>query len=465
MSSWLPNIENAAGPRYRAIVEALEQAIQAKEVFPGQRLPTHRELAYQLGLSVQTVARAYAEAERRGLTTGEIGRGTFVQYAANDQGGYGFIGDRKQSDAIDFSNVMPVVSELHVQALKQAMAELATPSAMQRILESRPTQGTASHRQAGVAWLQRNGVNVDVENVIVTNGAAHGIWTAMASIVEPGDVVACEALVDTSINTNASILKLRLRGLPIDEQGIIPEGLEEAHKHEPIKLLCVTPCFSNPTVSLMGDERRAKIAEIARRHDIAIIEDDVFGPLIQNRPKPLWSFAPERTYYVTSFSKALTSCLRTGYLVGPAHRVPRLVSRLRATGWMANTWLAEVAASWLFDGTVDRLIDWQRRNLAMRHGLLMRTLGSFGVAAHPSAMHAWLTLPDQWRSRNFVEQARARGVLATPPDPFIVGREADPHAIRLALGDTVRDDQLFAQGLKRIAALLAEDPDPVGQHF
>ena len=461
---WIPEIKNTDGPRYQAIVDALEQAIQAKQVFPGQQLPTQRELAYQLGISVQTVARAYAEAERRGLTTGEIGRGTFVQFIATDQG-QGFIADRKQAGAIDLSNVLPVVSEQHVEALKLAIAELAGNSAMRRILEYRPTQGIAPHRQAGVTWLERNGVPVDVENVIVTNGAAHGIWTAMASIVEPGDVVATEALVDTSIITNAAILKLRLRGVPIDEQGIIPEALEEAHRRDPIKLLCVTPCYSNPTVSLMREERRSQIAEIARKHDMSIIEDDVFGPLIPNRPKPIWSFAPERTYYVTSFSKALTASLRTGYLVGPLRMVPRLVSRLRTTGWMANTWMAEIVAGWVYDGTADKLIDWQRRKLQARHKQLLKILGKFELSAQPYAMHAWLTLPEQWRSQNFVEQARAQGVLVTPPDPFIVGRSADPHAIRLALGDTNRDDQDLLQGLERIATLLAREPDMVSADY
>jgi DNA-binding transcriptional MocR family regulator len=464
VSIWIPEIKNTDVPRYRAIVDELEQAIQAKQVFPGQRLPTHRELAYQLGISVQTVARAYAEAERRGLTTGEIGRGTFVQFIATDQG-QGFIADRKQAGAIDLSNVLPIVSELHVKALKQAITELAGTAAMRRVLEYRPTQGTAPHRQAGVTWLERNGVPVDVENVIVTNGAAHGIWTAMASIVEPGDVVATEALVDTSIITNAAILKLRLRGVPIDEQGIIPEALEEAHRRDPIKLLCVTPCYSNPTVSLMGEERRSQIADVARRHDISIIEDDVFGPLIPNRPKPIWSFAPERTYYVTSFSKALAASLRTGYLVGPLRMVPRLVSRLRTTGWMANTWTAEIVAAWLYDGTADKLIDWQRRKLQARHKQLLKILGKFELSAQPYAMHAWLTLPEQWRSQRFVEQARTRGVLVTPPDPFIVGRAADPHAIRLALGDTNRDDQDFLQGLERIASLLTEEPEPSSSEY
>jgi len=459
MSIWIPDIKDTDGPRYQAIVDALKQAIQTRQVFPGQQLPTQRELAYQLGISAQTVARAYAEAERRGLTTGEIGRGTFVQFAASDQG-QGFIADRKQAGAIDFSNVLPVVSEQHVEALKLTIADLASRSAMQRVLEYRPTQGVAPHRQAGVSWLERNGVGVDAENVIVTNGAAHGIWTAMASIVEPGDVVATEALVDTSIITNASILKLRLRGVELDGEGIIPEALEEAHRRDPIKLLCLTPCYSNPTVSLMREERRSKIAEIARKHDMSIIEDDVFGPLIPNRPKPIWSFAPERTYYVTSFSKIIAASLRTGYLVGPSRMLPRLVSRLRTTGWMANTWTAEIVTSWLYNGTADKLIDWQRRKLQARHKQLLKVLGKFELSAQPYAMHAWLTLPDQWRSQPFVEQARTRGLLVTPADPFIVGRGADPHAIRLALGDTNRDDHDFLQGLKRVAALLQEEPDP-----
>src|SRR5262245_27995506 len=136
MSMWLPEIKDTEGPRYQAIVDALEEAIQSKQVFPGQQLPTQRELAYQLGISVQTVARAYAEAERRGLTSGEIGRGTFVQFVASDQG-QGFIADRKQADAFDFSNVLPLVSELHVEALKLAIADLAGRAAMRRVLEYR----------------------------------------------------------------------------------------------------------------------------------------------------------------------------------------------------------------------------------------------------------------------------------------------------------------------------------------
>src|SRR5262249_60979380 len=99
MSIWIPRLVNSPGPRYKAIVEALEKAIVSRELHPGQRLPTHRDLAEKLGLSVQTVARAYAEAERRGLASGEVGRGTFVQYLKPEPG-VGAIADTPQGNVL-----------------------------------------------------------------------------------------------------------------------------------------------------------------------------------------------------------------------------------------------------------------------------------------------------------------------------------------------------------------------------
>ncbi|MER8634412.1 PLP-dependent aminotransferase family protein [Mesorhizobium opportunistum] len=464
MSFWLPNIQDSSSPRYAALADAIEDAINQKRLHPGQQLPTHRELAHKLGISVQTVARAYAEAERRGLTAGEVGRGTFVQYLTPDVG-QGYVAETKQSGVIDFSNISPLRDDLHVQALKSAFGNMATGSPLQRALEYRPSQGLIPHRQAAATWLQRHGISVDADNIVITNGVAHGIWTAMASVLEPGDVVGTEALTQTTNLINASVMKLRHRGIEIDDQGIVPDALEEAHRRQPIKVLSLTPCYNNPTGSLMGESRRREIAEIARRNDIIIIENDVFGPLIPNRPKPLCTFAPERTYYVTSFSKAVMPSLRTGFLCGPPGTASRLISRLRATGYMANTWPAEILAGWMFDGTVDKLIEWQRQQLSERSKLLKKTFSAHRLVSHPYALHAWLTLPEQWRSQTFFEQAKTRRLLVTPPDPFIVGRGEDPHAIRLAVGDTVRDKHDFLAGVKRIAALLEESPEPPPQVF
>src|SRR5688572_12462112 len=79
MTIWIPDLSSHRGPRYLAIADALAIDIRSSRLSPGDRLPTHRELAYQLGVTVGTVTRAYGEAERRGLIGGEVGRGTFVR--------------------------------------------------------------------------------------------------------------------------------------------------------------------------------------------------------------------------------------------------------------------------------------------------------------------------------------------------------------------------------------------------
>lgn len=460
MTIWTPRLRATAGPKYRAIVDAIARAIETKELKPGERLPAHRELADRLKVSIQTVSRGYTEAERLGLVSGQVGRGTFVQYIRPDAS-VDYIADMRPDGAIDCSGLVPFISEHHVRVFREALSELAQGAALARVLAYSPSAGTDHHRTAGAEWLNRNGVAVRSDDVIITTGVAHGLWVAMASLLEPGDTIATEALVGSTMMTSASVLKLQLRGLPIDEEGIIPEAFANACRQERIKALCVTPCYSNPTVALMGEARRREIAEIARKHDVAILEDDVFGPLIPRRPKPLWHYAPERTYYTTSFSKAVLAAVRVGYLVGPKGTMHRLVSRLRATGWMSDTWTAEVAARWIHDGTVEKLIQWQREKLRARHAVFDEIMGDHQYASHPYAMHVWVTLPGLWRPLNFVQQARARGVLIVPPDPFIVGRAAEPHAFRISIGDTVHDEADFIHALQRIDALMREDAEPV----
>jgi len=461
MTIWIPKLKDSTGPRYLAIAQAIETAIRCKELRPGQKLPTHRELAYQLNVSVQTVSRAYAEAERRRLVAGEIGRGTYVQLPRSESAS-SYIADSGVADLLDFSNISALLTDEHDDALSKSLRDASKESPISRLFAFRPTAGVDVHREAGANWMHNAGISVSPDNVVVTNSGAHGVWAAMASAAAPGDVVATETLVDYTIITNASILKLRLRGLPIDEEGILPEGFQELCEREPVKLLCTTPCYSNPTASMMGEPRRQAIAEIARRHDVTILESDDYGPFAPSRPKPIWHFAPERTYYSTS---AMVTGLMAGFLAAPQQWLPRLITRFRATGWMANSWASEVVSKWIYDGTAEKLSDIQRKRLKSRHRVFEKTMHGYSYISHAYAPHVWLTLPDQWRSGAFVQEARRRGLLVTPPDPFITGRATDPHAIRLAFGDTVHDEQEFARGMNMLGDLIRSDPDVVDEHF
>src|SRR5688572_641680 len=86
MTMWLPRLESRRGPKYRAIADAIDEDVQTGALRAGARLPPHRELADQLGVTVTTITRAYTEAARRGLTSGHVGRGTFIRGNGADEG-------------------------------------------------------------------------------------------------------------------------------------------------------------------------------------------------------------------------------------------------------------------------------------------------------------------------------------------------------------------------------------------
>jgi DNA-binding transcriptional MocR family regulator len=458
MTNWTPNTDDLEGPVYLAIADQIAEAIRRGQLGAGARLPTQRELAVRLGLSTQTVSQAYAEAERRGLVIGQIGRGTFVRFGQEEPEA-SFIMDRRSERVVDLSINRPICDQIHSDRVRSTLAGLGDRGDMTSMLVCRPIAGLDQHRQAGALWLRRRGVEVTAEQIVICNGAAHALAVALATMVSPGQTVATEAIVDHGIIGLAGVLHFRLHSLPIDDQGILPDALDAACATGDIQLLCVTPCLSNPTVSLMGDERRRQIAAIARRHGVQVVENDVYGYLVADAPPPLWHYLPEQTHYVTSFTKITVSGLRVGYLASPALAIPRLRRSLRATSWMATPLLAEIAARWILDGTAEELLLWQREHLALRHEILGEILGDYAYTSHPNALHAWLRLPPAWRGEAFVSAARLKNVAVTPAEPFVVDLDAAPNAIRISIGAPRTADEL-REGLTILADLLRHEPEP-----
>lgn len=459
MTNWLPDLTGAQGPLYLAIANAIGEAIESKDLPQGVKLPTHRQLALSLGVSVQTVSAAYREAERRGLVVGETGRGTFVRgngQVLESQ----FIMPRRHENLIDLSINRPASGFVHAEAVHAVFGALAESMDLSSMTACRPVPGLDQHRVAAVEWLGRRGIPAALDQLVICNGAAHGILLALATVADPGDVVVTDELTDHGVILLANMLHLRLKPLPVDAQGILPEGFASACAAGDVKALFTIPSLHNPTGAIMPTERRRALAAIARRHEVAIIEDDPYSMLMESPPPALSVFAPELSYYVTTFTKSLMPGVRTGYLVGPPAQVPRIVSRLRATSWMATPLAAEIASQWLSDGTADRLIAWQREELAARQKILQRSLHGFDYLYQRHALHAWLTISSQWRVDAFVAALRQRNVAVTPAEVFMVGRGNEPHAVRVSLGAT-RSRAQFEQGLTIIAELLRRDPEPV----
>jgi len=457
---WNPNLESFSGPRYLAIVSAIADAVERGHLKAGDKMPTHRDLADAVGVTTGTITRAYSEAAKRGLLVGETGRGTFVK-ANIFEDAFPAVSFSEDEELIDLSlNIPPLaVGDLLGQVLTDTLARLAERPGLSALLGYQPAPGLKRHRAAGADWIARSGLSIDPEQVLVCTGALHAMTVVLSTITNPGDSVFTESLTYPGMKNLAHLLHLRLKGLPTDNQGIIPEAFDKACRRESTKILYTIPTIQNPLGSVMPEERRRAIAEIAVRHGVAIVEDDVHSFMLPSQPPPLSSFAPENSYYILSTSKSIAGGMRIGYLVAPERMIEPLATSLRATVWMAAPLMAEIASEWIRDGTADRIVEQKRSEAAARQSIARAALDGFQFDAHPLSFHLWLHLPEPWRSNEFSAQLRRRGVVVTPAEAFVPGREEPPHAVRVCVG-APRSRAQLEKGLCIIRSVLQQTPDP-----
>jgi DNA-binding transcriptional MocR family regulator len=413
-------------------------------------MPTQRDLADQLGVTVGTVSRGYAAAARRGLLSGEVGRGTFVKGSTDEPA---------PSAAIDLARNHPPLSPMgpEIVLLRDTLRAFAEGAELHRSLLYAPDGGHPHHREAGARWIRTAGLEATPENTLVCGGSQHALTIAFSALLGPGDRLGCEALTYPGTKAAAALLRLSLEGLAIDDHGLKPGAFEDACRRG-LKVLYCAPTIHNPTASVMPVARREEIARIARAHDVVIVEDDVHALLPDSPFPPIASFAPERTLFVASTSKTLAPGMRIAFLKVPMGYVARMVSGIRATTWGAPPLMAEVVTRWIDSGAAEEIVMAKRREAKTRQEIAAQALAGYTYAAHPQAYHLWLRLPEPWRSDTFVPEAQRQGVLVTPASVFSVERDPLPHAVRVCLGGA-RSHEALRRGLELLRRALASEPD------
>ncbi len=444
-ADWLPSLpaDRKGVTKQRLLTDGLIRDIERGALRAGARLPTHRDLARRLGLSVQTVGLSYKEAEQRGYLRGEVGRGTFVRSRVTDRAG-GFMLDRNAGDLVDLSIVRAVYADAHEQAARALMAEMAADDNDTWMRPCRPIAGLDRHRAAARQWLAGLGVDAEPDRILVTNGGAHAIFLALATVVRPGDLVLTEQLTDHGVIGLASVLGYRLHGLPTDAEGVLPDAFDRACAEGGVTALVVVASLGNPTSHLAGADRRAAIAAIARRHGVFVIEDEVYKPLLDVDLPSIAGLVPELGFFVTSFTKSVLTGLRTGYLVVPPQLSLRVASVLRVTSWSAVPVVAEMASRWIGNGVAASLLRVQRAEVRARQAIVEQELGALVAGRHPLSLSAWLRVPERWTEEALISTLRARGVAATPSAPFVAGGDQPGGGIRVCIGGRVSHVELRA---------------------
>ena len=431
---------------YRALADTVAGEIASGQLVPGARLPPQREFAYQRGIAVSTATRVYAELVRRGLVSGEVGRGTYVRAAASPKG---TALAEPRSAGIDLELNFPLLP--HQGAL---MAEGLTAMMRSRGLDEalRPvgTAATWAARDIAAKFLTSDKWVANPEAVLFTGNGRQAIAASFSALARAGERIAVEAITYPAVVSIAARLGINLVPLALDDEGLRPDALLDAHRAAPLKAVYVQPTLHNPLGTTMGQARRADLATVLEETGIIAVEDRIYSFLADE--EPLASSAPGNTILVDSLSKRLAPGLTIGFVVAPLHLTDKIASAIHSGGWTVAGFPLSASLQLIADGTVGRIVVAKRNDAAERQQIVRGALDGLDVKADRRAYHLWLKLPEGWRAEVYAAAAAREGIAITPASAFAVTPGHAPNAVRLALGPPSQEELARAlRTLRRLA--------------
>jgi DNA-binding transcriptional MocR family regulator len=435
-----------AGSRYKGVVDALASDIRTGRLPAGTRLPTHRQLAATEGLAVVTASRVYAELEAMGLVSGERGRGTFVRETSLPPG-HGVDQQAVAAGVVDLSFNYPALSG-QAEMLRGALRELASSGDLESLLRYQPHGGRPQERESVARHLRQRGLPVAADRVLIVNGSQHGLAVTAMAALQPGDVVAVDALTYPGFKALARMLHLELTPIPAAGGAPDLDVLEHVCATRRVRAVYAMPTLHNPLGWVTTEDHRERLVDIARRYGLLIIEDAAYAYLAERPPQPLAALAPELVVYVSGISKSVATGLRFGFLAAPTTLKTSIERAIRSTIWNTPAMVTAIACRWLDDGTVTRLETDKRADAAARQSIAREALAGVRRIGHPSSYFLWLPLPDEVRADSVAATLMAEGISVSTAEPFATSAHV-PHAIRLALGSTDLDTLRSALGTVR----------------
>ncbi|PZZ99752.1 aminotransferase-like domain-containing protein [Klebsiella pneumoniae] len=422
--------------RYKAVVDRYAQAIRSGQLPAGTRLPTHRTLAAGERISLATATRVYRELEEMGLVSGETGRGTFVRDLSLPPG-HGVDQPGVAADVVDLNFNYPSLPD-QGDALREALRQLAMAGDIDSHLRYQPHAGRLAERDIIARHLTCQHFAPDAENVLIVNGAQHGLAVTVMGLLRPGDVVAVDALTYSGFKALAALYHLELAAIPCRPEGPDLQALHTLCQQRRVRAVYTMPTLHNPLGWVLNTGQRQALADLARQHDLLIIEDAAYARLVSHPPRPVVSYAPERTVYVTGFSKNIATGLRVGVVISPPRYRPEIERAIRATTWNTPTLISSLICAWIEDGTVARFETQKRQDARQRQQVAREVLCGLPVVSHPDSYFVWLPLGEESRADRLANALMERRISVSTAEPFCVSATI-PQALRIALGSVPFD--------------------------
>lgn len=422
ISTLIPDLDSFPGPRYRALSQAIAALLLDGRLGPGLRLPSERDLALVLGISRSTATAAYADLAENGLLVRRQGSGSYLElpHAAQVGGPGARVATHDHPGMLDLSvAAMPAPTGLVESALADAAPRIAVLAAQ----SGYQPYGLADLREAVAARYRARGVHTTADQILICNGAQHGIDLLLRLLVRPGDRVL------TELPTYPGALEAirghhgRVVAVPFDPSGRWDTAaLRSALGQAAPSVAYLMPDFQNPTGALASGAEREAVAAAARRSGTTVIVDESWAELAHSEhielPAPMAAIDAS-VISIGSLSKPVWGGLRIGWVRADRETIHRL-AMIRARTDMAGSVLGQAVAVSVL-GAFEPILAERRRQLRQQRDALLSALTRHLPAWRPTlpegGMASWVEL-DAPGSTALVQTLARHGVMLTPGARF-----------------------------------------------
>ncbi len=465
---WVPQVDPAIKPKYKAVVQAIRDAVGSGALGLGAKLPPVRELGWKLEMTPGTVARAYTVLTDEGLLVAEVGRGTFVADATLAEPPLNLM----EMDVIEhltggdnfdvnlFSPHLPNGGQSKL--IRTLLAQIANdpPSGVMHYPSRR---GGLPAREAMMHWLRDTNVGpLKESDIVLSHGGQNSIMLIFQTILKGRrPVIFVEELCYPGFRRVATALRADIVPIAMDGDGICADALAAAAERYPEgQIICTSPEVHSPTCGFTPLARRHEIVQVARRFDLQIVEDDCYR--IGEAQAPGYrQLAPERGWYLTSLSKSITPALRVGCAIGPREMSPALHRAAEHGFFGLATPITDLVAALLSHPQLDAVLARTRGGVADYVRAAVNMLGGYDLRWREDVPFVWLNLPEGWRASAFCRAAETRGVRVRAAEEFAVRNAQTPHAVRMAINAGV-SLKSFEAAMARLRDLLDNPTEEIG---
>ncbi|MGE4649391.1 MAG: PLP-dependent aminotransferase family protein [Myxococcota bacterium] len=471
---------NAGEPLYRQIAGAIRGRVERGELNPGERLPAIRELARELAVNRNTVSLAYETLAAAGVVESTVGRGTFVRRASSPESSLRealeptlsplaerllhFERSRPRfgsgGDAIPMHSVVPGPDLYPVEAFRKVMNRTLARGGAKLFTYGDP-QGQPRLRELLAERLQRAGIGVSPQEILLCHGASQGIALALRLFTSPGDTVALEEPTYNNALAATLALDLHTAAVPMRDGAVDLEALERCLSRPEVKAFYTIPTFHNPLGTSTSLAHRKAVLAIATRAGVPVIEDGYEMDLrYAGRPVPPLAALDESglVIHLFSFSKSLFPGTRIGAVSARGRCVGGLLALKQATDLSDSLPLQAALAAFLESGEYDRHLGRIGRLLRGRRDAVLAALErEMPPGCHwtrpEGGYQIWLQCPEGIDSSELLPDATAAGVLFAPGSQFHHDARASS-AMRLSI--SMADAPQLERGVERLAHCVRE---------